>query len=125
MKLAARIALGTAAVLAAGGIGAGAATYVQASQEPATGTTAPAPVETPAPASSAPETPAQTPADVPAWTPTPHVPYAPAPAPETVDPRTAAPDGGPWKDYTQFDPTPAPGPTDGLPCQGSREVCYP
>ena len=125
MKLAARIALGTAAVLAAGGIGAGAATYVQASHEPATGTTAPAPVETHTPAPSVPETPAQTPTDVPAWTPTPHVPYAPAPAPETVDPGTAAPDGGPWKDYTQFDPTPAPGPTEGLPCQGSREVCYP
>ena len=125
MKLAARIALGTAAVLAAGGIGAGAATYVQASHAPATGTTAPAPVETHTPVPSAPETPAQTPTDVPAWTPTPHVPYAPAPAPETVDPGTAAPDGGPWKDYTQFDPTPAPGPTDGLPCQGSREVCYP
>ena len=125
MKLAARIALGTAAVLAAGGIGAGAATYVQASHVPATGTTAPAPVETHTPVPSAPETPAQTPTDVPAWTPTPHVPYAPAPAPEPVDPRTAAPDGGPWKDYTQFDPTPAPGPTDGLPCQGSREVCYP
>lgn len=125
MKLAARIALGTAAVLAAGGIGAGAATYVQASHEPATGTTAPAPVETQTPAPSVPETPAQTPTDVPAWTPTPHVPYAPAPAPETVDPGTAAPDGGPWKDYTQFDPTPAPGPTEGLPCQGSREVCYP
>ena len=125
MKLAARVALGTAAVLAAGGIGAGAATYVQASHVPATGTTAPAPVETHTPVPSAPETPAQTPTDVPAWTPTPHVPYAPAPAPETVDPGTAAPDGGPWKDYTQFDPTPAPGPTDGLPCQGSREVCYP
>ena len=125
MKLAARIALGTAAVLAAGGIGAGAATYVQASHVPATGTTAPAPVETHTPAPSVPETPAQTPADVPAWTPTPHVPYAPAPVPETVDPGTAAPDGGPWKDYTQVDPTPAPGPTDGLPCQGSREVCYP
>ena len=125
MKLAARITLGTAAVLAAGGIGAGAATYVQASHAPATGTTAPAPVETNTPAPSVPETPAQTPTDVPAWTPTPHVPYAPAPVPETVDPGTAAPDGGPWKDYTQFDPTPAPGPTDGLPCQGSREVCYP
>ena len=125
MKLAARIALGTAAVLAAGGIGAGAATYVQASHVPATGTTAPAPVETHTPAPSTPETPAQTPTDIPAWTPTPHVPYAPAPAPEPVDPGTAAPDGGPWKDYTQFDPTPAPGPTDGLPCQGSREVCYP
>ena len=125
MKLAARIALGTAAVLAAGGIGAGAATYVQASHAPATGTTAPAPVETHTPAPSVPETPAQTPTDVPAWTPTPHVPYAPAPVPETVDPGTSAPDGGPWKDYTQFDPTPAPGPTDGLPCQGSREVCYP
>ena len=125
MKLAARIALGTAAVLAAGGIGAGAATYVQASHVPATGTTAPAPVETRTPAPSVPETPAQTPTDVPAWTPTPHVPYAPAPVPETVDPGTAAPDGGPWKDYTQVDPTPAPGPTDGLPCQGSREVCYP
>ena len=125
MKLAARIALGTAAVLAAGGIGAGAATYVQASHVPATGTTAPAPVETNTPAPSVPETPAQTPTDVPAWTPTPHVPYAPAPVPETVDPGTAAPDGGPWKDYTQVDPTPAPGPTDGLPCQGSREVCYP
>ena len=98
MKLAARIALGTAAVLAAGGIGAGAATYVQASQEPATGTTSPSPVET--------------------HTPDPSV-------PETVDPGTAAPDGGPWKDYTQVDPTPAPGPTEGLPCQGSREVCYP
>ena len=125
MKLAARITLGTAAVLAAGGIGAGAATYVQASHAPATGTTAPAPVETNTPAPSVPETSAQTPTDVPAWTPTPHVPYAPAPVPETVDPGTAAPDGGPWKDYTQFDPTPAPGPTDGLPCQGSREVCYP
>ena len=125
MKLAARIALGTAAVLAAGGIGAGAATYVQASHVPATGTTAPVPVETHTPVPSAPETPAQTPTDVPAWTPTPHVPYAPAPVPKTVDPGTAAPDGGPWKDYTQFDPTPAPGPTDGLPCQGSREVCYP
>ena len=125
MKLAARIALGTAAVLAAGGIGAGVATYVQASHVPATGTTAPAPVETHTPAPSTPETPAQTPADVPAWTPTPHVPYAPTPAPETVDPGTSAPDGGPWKDYTQFDPTPAPGPTEGLPCQGSREVCYP
>ena len=125
MKLAARIALGTAAVLAAGGIGAGAATYVQASHAPATGTTAPTPGETHTPAPSVPETPAQTPTDVPAWTPTPHVPYAPAPVPETVDPGTSAPDGGPWKDYTQFDPTPAPGPTEGLPCQGSREVCYP
>ena len=125
MKLAARIALGTAAVLAAGGIGAGAATYVQASHAPAPGTTAPIPGETHTPAPSVPETPAQTPTDVPAWTPTPHVPYAPAPVPETVDPGTSAPDGGPWKDYTQFDPTPAPGPTEGLPCQGSREVCYP
>ena len=125
MKLAARVALGTAAVLAAGGIGAGAATYVQASHVPATGTTAPAPVETHTPVPSAPETPAQTPTDVPAWTPTPHVPYAPAPAPETVDPNTTTPDDSPWKDYTQFDPTPAPGPTDSLPCQNSREVCYP
>ena len=123
MVTATRITVSAVSLLAAVGLGAGVATYVQdgqAPQPPAASRT-----DAPAPAQSTPTTTAPAPSDVPSWTPTPHVPYAPAPVPETVDPRTAAPDGGPWKDYTQFDPTPAPGPTEGLPCQGSREVCYP
>ena len=125
MKLTARIALGTTAVLAAAGLGAGVATYAHDAGTPVSGSTAPHTTEPPAPAptTTGPTAPAsQTPTAIPDWTPTPHVPPTPA---RRVDPATAAPDGGPWKDPNASDPTPAPGPTDNLPCQGSREVCYP